>query len=149
MGVSKNRCCSPQIIHFNRVFIGFPLFSPSILGFLPPPPYFWVFSTQMKGPFRIQLYLELYHFEWVLGLSPWSLIHKIGRQPKGKAWFPNHHFSRVELFVLWSVYCIPWKLHGRFCKTSLGFTSFTDIWMFTSYNLILFWPLNGPLNLSI
>ena len=34
MGVSENGGFSPQIIHFNR---GFPLFSPSILGY----PYFW------------------------------------------------------------------------------------------------------------
>ena len=32
MGVSENSGFSPQIIHFNR---GFPLFSPSILGFFP------------------------------------------------------------------------------------------------------------------
>ena len=32
MGVSENSGFSPQIIQFNRVFMGFPLFSPSILG---------------------------------------------------------------------------------------------------------------------
>ena len=32
MGVSKNNGVLPQIVH---LFIGFPLFSPSILGFFP------------------------------------------------------------------------------------------------------------------